>query len=53
MNYNSNNFLNYDDSNTNEKNSRLYSKNIEVTLKERDNFELLINEQKYKKESFS
>ena len=52
---NSNNYLNYDDLklNANENNSRLHSKNIEVTLKERDNFELLNKEQKYKKESFS
>ena len=37
---NSNNYLNYDDLklNANENNSRLHSKNIEVTLKERDNF---------------
>jgi hypothetical protein len=52
---NSNNYLNYDDLklNANENNSRLHSKNIEVTLKERDNFELLNKEQKNKKESFS
>ncbi len=50
---NSNNYLNYDDLKSNANENNLHSKNIEVTLKERDNFELLIKEQKYKKESFS
>ncbi len=50
---NSNNYLNYDDLKSNANENNLHSKNIEVTLKERDNFELLNKEKKYKKESFS
>ena len=50
---NQNNFLNNDDLKLNYNNSKLLSKNIEVSLKERDNIELLNKEQKIKKESFS
>ena len=47
--FNQNNFLNYDDlkSNIYEYNSRIHSNNIEVNLKERDNFELLNKGQKF------